>query len=285
MKLTLGEKLKDLRIERKLTSKQVCDEIKKQYGYSLSVGKYNEMESDIDKDFGYRAFIYLSKFYEVSTDYLLGITETPSLDKNIQNACNVTGLSEEAIKKVSELDNNCKSALNYFISFEGVEDFFTMLSQIIITAEDKRAFNFIYGDFWDKFQNEPSWDYLDKECACFISCYYSTHIYAPYHDFDDILYDEQIDLDHFKLNKVISKIISQITTEILDRKRREAIINELEIYFQSDYDKFCDNIYIEEDAMLSEHDLKQFKKIDEIQINKFRKAKKLIDFLKSTLKD
>lgn len=94
MRLTLGEKLKDLRTERKMTSKQVCNEIEKQYGYSLSVGKYNEMESDVDKDFGYRAFIYLAKFYNVSSDYLLGLSEIKSISPKIQAICKYTGLNE-----------------------------------------------------------------------------------------------------------------------------------------------------------------------------------------------
>lgn len=101
--LTLGEKLKDMRIKRKMTSKQVCNEIKKQYGYSLSEGKYNEMENDIDKDFGYRAFIYLAKFYNVSSDYLLGLTKEPTIDPDIKIACEVTGLSGEAIRKIAQL--------------------------------------------------------------------------------------------------------------------------------------------------------------------------------------
>lgn len=129
MNLTLGEKLKDMRTERKMTSKQVCDEIKNQYGYSLSVGKYNEMESDVDKDFGYRAFIYLAKFYKVSTDYLLGLATEPSNDPDIQNACNVTGLSEEAIKKL-------KSEIN-------LEDGFNIISILNIMLTNNNFWSMI----------------------------------------------------------------------------------------------------------------------------------------------
>lgn len=274
-----GERLLKLREEREETQQQLADAI----GITRqSLSRYETSDRTPNIDLIY----HIAKHYNVSSDYLLGLSEVQTMDKDIRTACDLTGLNEEAIKKVSELDNNSKSALNYFISFEGIEEFFTLLSQIIITAADKRAFNFIYGDFWDEFQNEPSWDYLNKECACFISRYYATHIYAPYNDFDDVLYEEQIDLDHFKLNKVISKIVSQITTEILDREEKETIINEIEIYFQSEYNEFCDNTYkTKEDVMLSEHDLKKIKQIEEIQINKLKKAKILIDFLRSTLKD
>ncbi len=273
-----GERIKKLR------GKKTQDQCAKELGISRGALSYYENgERKPDAEILYR----MAEHFKVSVDYLLGLAKEQTIEPDIKIACKVTGLTEEVIKKVSELDNNGKSALNYFISFEGIEEFFTLLSQIIITAADKRAFNFIYGDFWDEFQNEPSWESLDTDCSCFLSRYYSTYIYAPYNDFYDILYEEQIDLDHFKLNKVISKIVSQITTEILDRGKQEIIINEIEMYFQSKYNEFCDITYKEEeeDALLSEHDLKKLKQIEEIQINKFKKAKMLIDFLRSTLKD
>lgn len=39
----------------------------------------------------------ISKFYSVSTDYLLGLTDTPSVKEDIQVVCKTTGLSEDAI--------------------------------------------------------------------------------------------------------------------------------------------------------------------------------------------
>ena len=65
IKLTIGERLKDERVNNNLTIQQVCDKLKEKYNFKLSVGKLNEMESDEDKDFGYRAFVYLSKLYKV----------------------------------------------------------------------------------------------------------------------------------------------------------------------------------------------------------------------------
>ena len=131
MRLTLGEKLKDMRIKRKMTSKQVCNEIKKQYGYSLSEGKYNEMENDIDKDFGYRAFIYLAKFYNVSSDYLLGLTKEPTIEPDIKIACEVTGLSEQSIIKISEFDKKSKESLNRLISFNRIEEILEFSEHIL----------------------------------------------------------------------------------------------------------------------------------------------------------
>lgn len=76
IKLTIPERLKDLRVERHLTLEQLAEAT----GISKSaLGKY---ETDDYKDISPYSIIELAKFYEVSTDYLLGVTET----KNHPNA-------------------------------------------------------------------------------------------------------------------------------------------------------------------------------------------------------
>ena len=68
-KLTIQERLKDLRVERGLTLEQLSTET----GISKSaLGKY---EADDFKDISPFSMVELAKFYGVSTDYLLGLTE------------------------------------------------------------------------------------------------------------------------------------------------------------------------------------------------------------------
>ena len=70
IKLTIPERLKDLRVERHLTLEQLAEAT----GLSKSaLGKY---ETDEDKDISPYSIIALADFYKVSTDYLLGVTET-----------------------------------------------------------------------------------------------------------------------------------------------------------------------------------------------------------------
>ena len=67
--LTIQEKLKDLRVEHRLTLEQLAD----QTGLSKSaLGKY---ENDDYKDISPFAIVTLAKFYHVTTDYLLGMSE------------------------------------------------------------------------------------------------------------------------------------------------------------------------------------------------------------------
>ena len=69
-KLTIPERLKDLRVERGLTLEQLSE----QTGISRSaLGKY---ETDDFKDISPFSILALAEFYGVSTDYLLGRTGT-----------------------------------------------------------------------------------------------------------------------------------------------------------------------------------------------------------------
>ena len=65
VKLTIGERLKDLRVERKLTLEQLAAEV----GISKSaLGKY---ESDNGKDISPYSILVLADYYGVSCDYLM----------------------------------------------------------------------------------------------------------------------------------------------------------------------------------------------------------------------
>ena len=87
-KLTIQERLKDLRVERSLTLEQLSAET----GISKSaLGKY---EADDFKDISPFSMVELAKFYGVSTDYLLGLTE----QKNHPNTeLDALHLSDDAV--------------------------------------------------------------------------------------------------------------------------------------------------------------------------------------------
>ena len=68
-KLTIQERLKDLRVERGLTLEQLSAET------SISKSALGKYEADDFKDISPFSMVALAKFYGVSTDYLLGLTE------------------------------------------------------------------------------------------------------------------------------------------------------------------------------------------------------------------
>lgn len=86
--LTIQEKLKDLRVEHGLTLEQLAD----QTGLSKSaLGKY---ENDDYKDISPFAIVTLAKFYHVTTDYLLGVSEQKNHSDSELSALH---LSDDAI--------------------------------------------------------------------------------------------------------------------------------------------------------------------------------------------
>ena len=76
MALTIQERLKDLRVERGLTLEQLAEQT------DLSKSALGSYEADEYKVISHYALIKLAKFYGVTADYLLGLTET----KNHPNA-------------------------------------------------------------------------------------------------------------------------------------------------------------------------------------------------------
>ena len=76
MELSIQERLKDLRVERGLTLEQLAEQT------HLSKSALGSYEADDFKDISHYALIKLAKFYGVTADYLLGLSET----KNHPNA-------------------------------------------------------------------------------------------------------------------------------------------------------------------------------------------------------
>ena len=69
IKLTLGERLKDLRVERNLKLEALAEQT------GLSKSELSKYESDDVTDLSIYAVTTLAEFYGVTTDYLLGVTE------------------------------------------------------------------------------------------------------------------------------------------------------------------------------------------------------------------
>ena len=89
MKTTMGEKIKDMRVERQMTTKQLAQ------ATGISEAVLNGLENDNGRDVGYSRIINLAKFFDVPTDYLLGFTES-RITKNIE--LKELGLSDKAIE-------------------------------------------------------------------------------------------------------------------------------------------------------------------------------------------
>ena len=88
MRPTTGMRLKELRLAKQLYQEQVAQII------GVNKSTVSSYENDMRQP-PYDTLIKLARLYHVSTDYLLGVTDTRSLD--------VRGLTEPEIDVISEL--------------------------------------------------------------------------------------------------------------------------------------------------------------------------------------
>ena len=89
----IGQRLYDLRIERGKTQADTAAAA----GISASV--YNRIEKGggtPDAD----SIIKLARYYGVSSDYLLGLSDTPAVDHSLAAVCDTTGLSLKAVQRL-----------------------------------------------------------------------------------------------------------------------------------------------------------------------------------------
>ena len=103
-----GKRLFEIRESRGESQQELADSIgiTRQ---SLSRYELGERTANID------LLKKIAEHYNVSTDYLLGLTENATTDTDLQDVCKYTGLSEGAIKNLHEID---KFILRYLTNEE-----------------------------------------------------------------------------------------------------------------------------------------------------------------------
>lgn len=92
----INERIKELRDRDKLTQVDLAEKLNcnRQKIADWERGKSTPSVDDI---------ILLTKIFDISADYLLGLTETATPDTDIQAICKYTGLNESAVSTLCEL--------------------------------------------------------------------------------------------------------------------------------------------------------------------------------------
>lgn len=92
--MTFGERLAALRKARQLTQDGLAEAL------NVSQPKYNKWENDINRP-DYETVVQIARFYNSTTDYLLGLDDQPSRPDSDMYA--LTGLEPQALKRLIEI--------------------------------------------------------------------------------------------------------------------------------------------------------------------------------------
>ena len=104
--LTLQEKLRDLRDERKLKLQDVAE------ATGIPLATLGRIESNDDNQASYQTIATLSKFYNISTDYLFGVTDNRQ-HRNIE--IDALSLSDSAIEVLKSKNLNNRLILDLML--------------------------------------------------------------------------------------------------------------------------------------------------------------------------
>lgn len=131
----IGERIKALRISKKLTQAELAQalNVKRQ-----TVAQWENQERDLKTG----AIISLAKYFNVSADYLLGISEYKTSET--ANVGYITGLSAVSISKLNHIATSCQSnkydlykMIEYFLSWDRLKEFSTMYVKYLKSRADK----------------------------------------------------------------------------------------------------------------------------------------------------
>ena len=116
---TIGNKLKYYRKQNGLTQQALADE------FNIKQDDISRYEND-KQDLNLSILRLYCRRFGVSADYLLGLTDTPTNDKDVRAICDYTGLSESAVKTLNRLSD----PLDHI--FSGVPSEFTPIIDYLI---------------------------------------------------------------------------------------------------------------------------------------------------------
>lgn len=118
---TIGERLEDLLKNNCITAATLSNELSRQ-GVNCSAATISDIINGVDKGFNYKYFLGISKYFNVSLDWLLGGLPISSLDEDMQAIGKYTGLDENAIEALHSLKVDSEKYDFYSFVFEFVNN-------------------------------------------------------------------------------------------------------------------------------------------------------------------
>lgn len=190
----------------------------------------------------------ISETFNVSSDYLLGITDTPTLDENIQMISKYTGLSQRAIEYLKKLKSdetvdkrihsqlNIKKiyALNNIIIYDSIYDFLDLIGDYLYAVPVSRSNLVETIELSSQMNNDSNntdtkFDYAQKIPIDYIYDFGEENLMPI---FDIIPKNEIYDSLLVRLNNNLSKLGARIRN-----KNKDKIDKLLQQYIEKEYSK------------------------------------------------
>lgn len=147
-RLTRGERFKDARTVHNQHKKQTMDEVAAATGVSKSLIQSLEDDS-VNRSVGYDKVAKLAAHYNVTTDYLIGLSDDPA---PMRSAVDDLGLSPKAIEWIESLDKKAPcvdhddriSVLNYLLESIDFHLFFCNLCEFFYSIRAEAIYNALF---------------------------------------------------------------------------------------------------------------------------------------------
>lgn len=104
----IGQRINDLMVDNDVTYRELCNYCQKE-GVKLAPSNLTNIINGVDRSYGYKIFVCIAEYFNVSVDYILGLTKAQIPLKHhlsgpiVREISDYTNLSEDSI---SSLHNN-----------------------------------------------------------------------------------------------------------------------------------------------------------------------------------
>ena len=163
----------------------------------------------------------ISEHYNISADYLLGLTDNATVDTNLQAVCEYTGLSDKAILTIKDYVYNL-TASGAFTSDDKADELFYYVLNTVLCSLDFYDILHYFGDmqiyskqYFLATLEENFFDYINDKYDTFftsISWYQTT----------------ELDVDRYKISKEVEKL-----SDIFDGRLKINCLNNKELLHYS----------------------------------------------------